>query len=52
MKMYHSETNTFCYVWKSKIIITDSYEFIRHMHECQFKGDANPDDYYALYEIS
>ena len=35
-KMYHSETNTFCYVWKSKIRITDSYEFIRHMHECQF----------------
>ena len=35
-KMYHSETNTFCYVRKSKIKITDSYEFIRHMHECQF----------------
>ena len=35
-KMYHYETNTFCYVWKSKIRITDSYEFIRHMHECQF----------------
>ena len=34
--MYHSETNTFCYVWKSKIRITDSCEFIRHMHECQF----------------
>ena len=35
-KMYHSETNTFCYVRKSKIRITDSYEFIRQMHECQF----------------
>ena len=35
-KIYHSESNTFCYFWKSKIRITDSYEFIRHMHECQF----------------
>ena len=35
-KMYHFEANTFCYVRKSKIRITDSYEFIRHMHECQF----------------
>ena len=35
-KMCHSETNTFCYVRKSKIRITDSYEVIRHMHECQF----------------
>ena len=26
----------FCYVRKSKIRITESYEFIRHMHECQF----------------
>ena len=26
--MYHSETNTFCYVRKSKIRITDSYEFM------------------------
>ena len=34
--MYHSETNTFCYVQKSKIRITDLYEFIRHIHECQF----------------
>ena len=35
-KMYHSETNTFCYVRKSKIRISDSNEFIRHMHKCQF----------------
>ena len=35
-KMYHSETNTYCYVRKSKIRITESYEFIRHMHECKF----------------
>ena len=34
--MYHFETNTFCYVRKSKIRITDSYEFIWHMHECKF----------------
>ena len=35
-KMYHSEINNFCYDRKSMIRITDSYEFIRHMHECQF----------------
>ena len=33
-----SETNTFCNVCKSKISITDLYEFIRHMHECQFNS--------------
>ena len=35
-KMYHSESKTLSFVQKSKIRITDSYEFIRHMHECQF----------------
>ena len=33
-----ADTNTFYYVWKSKISITDLYEFIRHMHECKFKN--------------
>ena len=32
--MYHSETNPFDNVRKSKIRITDFYKFIRHMHEC------------------
>ena len=33
--MYDFETNTFRNVWKSKIRITDLYEFIWHMYESQ-----------------
>ena len=32
----HSEINTFHNVCKSKISFTELYEFIRHIHECQF----------------
>ena len=32
--MYHSETNTFHNVRKSKIKITDLYQSIQHLHEC------------------
>ena len=39
--MYHSETNTFCNVLKSKISITDLYELIRHMHECRVNIISN-----------
>ena len=31
-----SEINTFHNVCKSKISFTELYEFIRHIHECQF----------------
>ena len=31
-----SEINTFHNVCKSKISFTKLYEFIRHIHECQF----------------
>ena len=37
--MHHCETNTFHNVRKSKISITDLYEFMRHMHECQVRPD-------------
>ena len=35
-KILHSEINTFHNVCKSKISFTELYEFIRHIHECQF----------------
>ena len=30
------KSNTFHYVCKSKISFAEKYEFIRHIHECQF----------------
>ena len=35
-KSFLSEINTFHNVCKSKISFTELYEFIRHIHECQF----------------
>ena len=35
-KKHHSEINSFHNVCKSKICFTELYEFIRHIHECQF----------------
>ena len=35
-KKHHSEINTLHSVYKSKISFTELYEFIRHIHECQF----------------
>ena len=35
-KILLSEINTFHNVCKSKISFTELYEFIRHIHECQF----------------
>ena len=43
-KKHHSEINTFHNVCKSKISFTELYEFIRHIHECQF-------NFVYLYEI-
>ena len=36
LEIHHSEINTFHNVCKSKISFTELYEFIRHIHECQF----------------
>ena len=36
-KKHHSEINTFHNVCKSKNSFMELYEFIRHIHECQFK---------------
>ena len=34
--MHHSEINTFHSVCKSKISFAELYEYIRHIHACQF----------------
>ena len=36
IRKLHSEINSFHNVCKSKISFTELYEFIRHIHECQF----------------
>ena len=47
--MILSEINTFHNVCKSKISFMELYEFIRHIHECQFNFVKLYQDVYLRY---
>ena len=51
-KYFCLKNNTFHNVCKSKIIFTELYEFIRHIHECQFNFVKLYHDIMTMFTVS